>query len=98
MGLSGSGRVSARPPAKVNAVVRIGGGTQILRVTALNSARDLSFLRTMTDDDLIHVIWTVWPLIERFEAAPYSLSAAELGTLNDYERQKQHRKNANGGR
>lgn len=52
----------------------------------------------MTDDRLTHIIWTVWPLIERFEAAPYGLSVAELGVLNDFERQTQYRKNANGGR
>lgn len=47
----------------------------------------------MTDDDLIHVIWTVWPLIDRFEAAPYSLSRQDLGVLNQYEQRKQYSKN-----
>lgn len=41
----------------------------------------------MTNEHLIHVIWTVLPLLERFEAAPYSLSKADLAVLNAYERQ-----------
>lgn len=45
----------------------------------------------MTDDDLTHMIWTVWPLLDRFEAAPYSLSKAELEILTTHECQKPYR-------
>lgn len=38
----------------------------------------------MNDDDLIHTIWNVLPLLEQFDRSPYSLSEDEIEILRQH--------------
>lgn len=53
-----------------------------------NSFQRSVVLLGMKEDAIIHLVWVVMPLLERFEKDPYGLSNDELKTLDDYQRSR----------